>query len=221
MAIWPVTAATSRGSARGYGGFYELRTINGAAPRKAVGAVSGDLIALATHRTHVVEGYLTGARASSRGDDSAPGYDVELHLRVHLAPSGPAEERWSSLPPVIAQLCRTSWPSSGKSPHEHYKCPQACDAYPDERECSGQAATDLGPVSTGRYDFQRSTFDDAHRGFTVPRSSPHANRRLRESLVSDVAGRGFEIAPRGQETQGRQSCLLAHAAPAGLFPLAR
>ena len=31
----------------------------------------------------------------------------------------------------------------------------------------------------------------------------------------------LEIAPRGQETQGRQSCLLAHAAPAGLFPLAR
>jgi hypothetical protein len=157
----------------------------------------------AAHRTQVVERDLTGARASTRGDDSAPGYDVELHLRVHLALARPAEERWSSLPRIIAQLCRASWPSSGERPHKHYKRPQACDAYPDERECSGHAATDLGPVPTGRPDFHRSTFDDAHRGFTVPRSGRDANRRPRESPVWVCSGgRGFGDRPaRSRDTR--------------------
>jgi hypothetical protein len=61
-----------------------LGPIDGSSPGNSVGAVVDDLIALAAHCPQIVEGDLTGARTTPRGNDSAPGKDVELRLRVHL-----------------------------------------------------------------------------------------------------------------------------------------
>jgi hypothetical protein len=64
----------------------ELGPVDSPSPGNAVSAVVDDLIALAAHGPQVVEGDLTGARTTPRGDDSAPRNDVELRLRVHLEP---------------------------------------------------------------------------------------------------------------------------------------
>lgn len=60
-----------------------LSPVNSPSPRNSVDAVIDNLIPLAAHRTQVVESDLTGTRASSRGDDSAPGDDVVLPQRTH------------------------------------------------------------------------------------------------------------------------------------------
>jgi len=61
-----------------------LGPIDSPSPGNSVEAVIDDLIPLAAHCSQIVQGDLTGTGAAPRGDDSAPGNDVELRFRIHL-----------------------------------------------------------------------------------------------------------------------------------------
>jgi hypothetical protein len=80
-----VAPGIGRGGLRGVKvGVDKSSPIYGTPPRDAINPVIDDLVALAAHRTQVVQGHLTCARTTLCSYDSSSGQDVVLPDHVDL-----------------------------------------------------------------------------------------------------------------------------------------